>query len=120
MQHDENKNKNFLENPTEGSRIVTRPEPKQHTVQSIMEYLSGKEGRASITDLLSPDQLKEAEHRFPVAIESANDPRSFFDSGALELTALFYLLCPPGRELSLAITNLEQAILWAAEAVKRN
>lgn len=28
--------------------------------------------------------------------------------------------CPPGRERSLAITNLEQASMWAKAAIARN
>ncbi len=29
-------------------------------------------------------------------------------------------LCPPSQELSLALTNLEQAIMWANAAIARN
>ncbi len=29
-------------------------------------------------------------------------------------------ICPPGRELALTITNLEQAKMWASAAVARN
>ena len=29
-------------------------------------------------------------------------------------------LCPPSRELSLALTNLEQAVMWANAAIARN
>jgi len=28
--------------------------------------------------------------------------------------------CPPSRELSLALTNLEQAVMWANAAIARN
>ena len=28
-------------------------------------------------------------------------------------------LCPPSRELSLALTNLEQAVMWANAAIAR-
>lgn len=35
---------------------------------------------------------------------------------ALAMTAA----CPPSRELSLALTNLEQAIMWANAAIARN
>jgi hypothetical protein len=35
---------------------------------------------------------------------------------ALFLTAA----CPPSRELSLALTNLEQAVFWANAAIARN
>lgn len=37
-----------------------------------------------------------------------------------KLAELFYQFCPPSRELSLAITNLEQAIMWANAAIARN
>ena len=39
---------------------------------------------------------------------------------AKELAELFTTLCPPSRELSLAITNLEQAIMWANASIARN
>lgn len=29
-------------------------------------------------------------------------------------------MCPPSRELSLAMTNLEQAVFWANAAIARN
>lgn len=29
-------------------------------------------------------------------------------------------LCPPSRELSLAMTNLEQAVFWANKAISRH
>jgi hypothetical protein len=35
---------------------------------------------------------------------------------ALEMCSL----CPPSRELSLALTNLEQAVMWANAAIARN
>lgn len=28
--------------------------------------------------------------------------------------------CPPSRELSLALTNLEQSVMWANAAIARN
>lgn len=36
------------------------------------------------------------------------------------LAALMNRLCPPSRELSLAMTNLEQAVFWANAAIARN
>ena len=29
-------------------------------------------------------------------------------------------LCPPSRELSIAMTNLEQAVMWANASIARN
>ena len=42
--------------------------------------------------------------------------RDFGKEFAMHLT----LLCPPSRELSLALTNLEQAVMWANAAIARN
>lgn len=36
------------------------------------------------------------------------------------LAELMTALCPQSRELSLALTNLEQAIMWANAAIARN
>lgn len=36
------------------------------------------------------------------------------------LAITFVDLCPPSRELSLALTNLEQAVMWANAAIARN
>jgi hypothetical protein len=36
---------------------------------------------------------------------------------ALNLGAELVLLCPPGRELSTAVTKLEEAVMWAAKAI---
>lgn len=35
----------------------------------------------------------------------------------IETEALFDQVCPPGRDLSLAKTNLEQARMWAIGAI---
>jgi hypothetical protein len=39
---------------------------------------------------------------------------------ALGLSILINDLCPDSREKSLAITNLEQAVMWANAAIARN
>lgn len=36
------------------------------------------------------------------------------------LAITFNTFCPPSRELSLALTNLEQAIMWANASIARN
>ena len=41
-------------------------------------------------------------------------------AAALELAFLLEAECPQSRELSLAITNLEQAVFWANAAIARN
>lgn len=37
-----------------------------------------------------------------------------------ELATHFLNVCPPSRERSLAITNLEESIMWANAAIARN
>jgi hypothetical protein len=39
---------------------------------------------------------------------------------ALEFALRLSELCPDSRELSLAITNLESAVMWANAAIARN
>lgn len=37
-----------------------------------------------------------------------------------ELARAYARLCPVSRELSLAMTNLEQSVMWANAAIARN
>lgn len=37
-----------------------------------------------------------------------------------DLAMLFATNCPPSRELSLALTKLEEAVMWANAAIARN
>lgn len=39
---------------------------------------------------------------------------------AKELALLMNVACPPSRELSLAMTKLEEAVFWANAAIARN
>jgi hypothetical protein len=41
-------------------------------------------------------------------------------TAALSLAILFMDRCPPSQELSLALTNLEQAVFWANASIARN
>ena len=51
-----------------------------------------------------------------------NDPAKYVSIRALakEMSLELRRLCPPGRELSLARTNLEQAVFWANAAIARS
>jgi hypothetical protein len=46
-----------------------------------------------------------------------NDAEPFKTARALALQ--FVATLPPGRELALTLTKLEEAVLWAAEALRR-
>jgi len=37
-----------------------------------------------------------------------------------ELALLMQFMCPPSRELALAMTNLEQSTMWANASIARN
>lgn len=39
---------------------------------------------------------------------------------SLQVAKYFLDQCPPSRELSLAITHLEEAVMWANAAIARN
>lgn len=41
-------------------------------------------------------------------------------NGAKELAKKIEVLCPPSREASLALTNLQQAVMWANAAIAIN
>lgn len=41
-------------------------------------------------------------------------------SGCHDLASRLLSLCPPSRELSLALTNLEQVMFWANASIARN
>lgn len=41
-------------------------------------------------------------------------------AAAGDLAMLFATNCPPSRELSLALTNLEESVMWANAAIARN
>lgn len=50
--------------------------------------------------------------------DQADRYRTIRDFGSVMATQ-FELLCPPSRELSLAHTKLEEAIMWANAAIAR-
>lgn len=41
-------------------------------------------------------------------------------NNALMLSRLINIICPDSREKSLAITNIEQAVMWANASIARN
>lgn len=71
---------------------------------------------------LSEEQMFEATKRFTYhapkkdQVPRYNEIRETFFSVALGLQQN----CPPSRELSLALTKLEEACMWANAAIARN
>lgn len=62
------------------------------------------------------------ENNFKYHAPSGEQPQKYIDLRAKgkELAYLIDQLCPNSREKSIALTNLEQAIMWANASVARN
>lgn len=60
--------------------------------------------------------------RFTYHPPTAGQPERYerLRAGGLELARLIDGDCPDSREKSLAITHLEQAVMWANAAIARN
>lgn len=65
---------------------------------------------------------KDLEHRFTYHPPKEGQPEKYKElrDQALELSLMINALAPDSREKSRAITNLEQAIMWANAAIARN
>ena len=64
---------------------------------------------------------EEIERRFTYHKPSANkaDTHAMIRAMGQRFAELVNIVCPDGREKSLAITNIEQAVMWANAAVAR-
>ena len=64
---------------------------------------------------------QELEHRFTYHPPKEGQPAAYerLRSQALQLARQIDLECPESREQSLAITKLEEAIMWANAAIAR-
>lgn len=73
---------------------------------------------------ISEQEKEKLENNFtyhPIKTELLQDHRyQEIRRNAKEFAELLYQFCPPSRELSLAITNLEQSVFWANAAIARN
>lgn len=70
----------------------------------------------------SEADAKKIETAFTYHAPVGDQPDRYVDirEKAKSLALTFTMHCPPSRELSLAITNLEQAVMWANAAIARN
>lgn len=64
-------------------------------------------------------QIKNNFTHHPPTQEQVEHYQLLREEGA-HCAELFASLCPESRELSLAMTNLEQAVFWANAAIARN
>ena len=79
---------------SEERRMYNPSEKDQKNIDNNFVYHAPKEGQ-SVRYILLRDEAKK-------------------------LAELFTVNCPPSRELSLALTNLEQAVMWANASIARN
>ena len=70
----------------------------------------------------TPQQDATREKNFTYHPPKPNQPARYtaMRDAAKILSGMFDGCCPPSRELSLAQTNLEQAVFWANAAIARN
>lgn len=66
--------------------------------------------------------FEELKVRFTYHAPFGDQPQRYEDirRNAYSLAGLFVSSCPESRELSLALTKLEEAIFWANAAIARN
>lgn len=66
--------------------------------------------------------LAEMDKRFTYHAPKGDQPVRYAEIRvvAKELATMMCSRVPPGRELSLAITNIEQAVMWANAGIARN
>ena len=65
---------------------------------------------------------EELAKRFKYHAPHGNQPTRFTEVRSLlnDVAIGLQLRCPPSRELSLAMTKLEEAVFWANAAIARN
>ena len=71
---------------------------------------------------ISEADKKKIEAAFTYHAPKSDQPDRYIDlrDTAQALALKMTEFCPPSRELSLALTNLEQAVMWANAGIARN
>ena len=64
----------------------------------------------------------DLEHKFTYHPPTGDQPKKYEDirERALYLALFFNANCPSSRELSLAITHIEEAVFWANASIARS
>ena len=70
----------------------------------------------------TPEELARLDNDFTYHPPKPGQPDIYQElrGQAKQLAESFYDKCPPSRERSLALTNLEQAVMWANAAIARS
>lgn len=68
------------------------------------------------------EQIQQIQNSFTYHAPTGDQPERYtrLRNAAGELANLFVTNCPPSRELSLALTNLEMAVFCANAAIARH
>ena len=71
---------------------------------------------------VDPDQQLDINNRFTYHEPKPDQPPRYREirDTAKGLAEAITAKCPPSRERSLALTNLEQSVMWANAAIARN
>lgn len=65
------------------------------------------------------EQIQEAFTYHPPSADQIPRYEEIRQQGRI-MAAYLVMVCPPSRELSLALTNIEQAVFWANAAIARH
>lgn len=70
----------------------------------------------------TPDELAEMEKRFTYHAPKEGQPLRYNElrETAKALAVMILINCPPSRERSLALTHLEESVMWANASIARN
>lgn len=70
---------------------------------------------------ISPSTIADIEKRFTYHAPLPGQPERYvmIRDAAKALATLLAASCPPGRELSLALTHLEETVMWANASIAR-
>ncbi len=73
-------------------------------------------------DMANPQLIEQIENAFTYHPPTGNQPETYHNirGQAKSLAQTLVNECPAGRELSLALTNLEQAVMWGNAAIARS
>lgn len=71
---------------------------------------------------ITKEEINRISNNFTYHAPSDNQPKRYeaIRMRAKHLAVDFCQFCPPSRELSLALTKLEEAVFWANAAIARN
>lgn len=71
---------------------------------------------------LSDEARKKLDNHFSYHAPKGNQAEKYelIRAQAKELAELLSFLCPPSRELSVALTELETSVMWANASIARN